>query len=166
MSLFHARCEPQRVELTLQALPWCRELASLTSLAGALAPMLQQFMRRATLLQDTSMFLEKTLAQQCLHGSAPRDADCTGLDACSSGADSEEEDFDMSAYMDLSPHRRSFSDDEKLEPCESLVRGFSAGRMFPLMCTLFAKNSGCLAQPLLSHVATACCAGAAGKHIQ
>ena len=84
--------------------------------------MLQQFMRQATLLQDTSMFLEETVAQRCLHGGAPSDEDCTGLDACSSAAESEWEEFDMSAYMDLSPQRRRFSEEEKLEPCESLVR--------------------------------------------
>ena len=119
--------------------PWCRELASLTALAGALAPMLQQFMRRATLLQDTSMFLEETLAQQCLHGGAHSDQDCTGLDACSSAAESEWEDLDMSAYMDLSPQRRSFSEEEKLEPCESLVRA-----AFFWECTLlFSPDSPC-----------------------
>ena len=121
-------------------MPWCRELASLTSLASALAPMLQQFMSRATLLQDTSMFLEETLAQQCLHGGTPSGADCTGLDACSSGAESEWEDFDMSAYMDLSPQRRSFSDD-KLEPCESLVGALSwdARFFFALTCGSFHR---------------------------
>ena len=107
--------------------------------------MLQQFMRQATLLQDTSMFLEETVAQRCLHGGAPSDEDCTGLDACSSAAESEWEEFDMSAYMDLSPQRRRFSEEEKLEPCESLVRAsclWECTLLFALTARVRCCNDG------------------------
>ena len=95
-----------------------RQMHTLTALAAAVAPALQQFMRKTTALQDTSLFLGRATAE-CLYG-------CTSGGVCaseSSGAeDAEWLDFDMAPYLaddDAAPKAEGTLD---LEPCESLVR--------------------------------------------